>query len=50
MPLKEEIVCNDGQWIDFTQPTQGEMEELVQLPWFRILPIQAQFFTMMNFY
>lgn len=30
MPVKEEKVCNHIQWLDFTQPTQGEMEELAQ--------------------
>ncbi|MCU7551003.1 hypothetical protein OCK74_17930 [Chitinophagaceae bacterium LB-8] len=30
MPSKEETVCNHVQWIDFTQPTQGEMEQLAK--------------------
>jgi magnesium transporter len=30
MPAKEETVCNNVQWVDFSQPTQGEMEELAK--------------------
>jgi magnesium transporter len=30
MPLKESMVCTDVQWIDITQPTPSEMDELAK--------------------